>query len=48
MKNIFLPFISFILVSFYGCNNHDSIGSEVLFYWNQTRCADPWNTVEGD
>ena len=38
-----------ILVSFYGCNNDDdSMKTEVLFYWNQTKCADPWNTGENE
>jgi len=49
MKRIYYTFFVLILVSFYGCNNDDdSVETEVLFYWNQTKCADPWNTGEND
>ena len=29
----------------YSCNSDDnSNGSETKFFWNQTKCGDPWNT----
>lgn len=37
--------IGLILFSLYSCsNNDDSPKDEIRFYWNQTQCADPWNT----
>ena len=49
MKNIFVLFSILILFSFYGCDKNDeSMENKVLFYWNQTKCADPWNTGEND
>ena len=37
-----------ILLLTYSCNNDDddSNGNETLLFWNQTKCADPWNTGE--
>jgi len=33
-----------ILLTFSCNNDDDSNGNEALFFWNQTQCADPWNT----
>ncbi|MGB3150127.1 MAG: hypothetical protein WBB27_05640 [Maribacter sp.] len=49
MKNTFYTFITLILLLFNGCNSDgNSMETDALFYWNQTKCADPWNTGEND
>jgi len=41
--------IGLLLLSVYGCNNDDdSNGNEQRFFWNQTKCADPWSTGENN
>lgn len=46
-KNYFL--IALILLLTFGCGSDDiSLRNEIRFYWNQTKCADPWNTGEND
>lgn len=43
MKNLLLGIlIGLMLVS---CDREDNVSR---FYWNQTKCADPWNTGEND
>lgn len=49
MKNKYYLLFGLILFSIYGCNNDDdSPKNEIRFYWNQTKCADPWNTGENN
>ncbi len=37
--------IGLVLLIVYSCNtDDDSTGNETRFFWNQTKCADPWNT----
>jgi hypothetical protein len=49
MKHKYHLLIGLILISIYGCINNDgSTKNETRFYWNQTKCADPWNTGEND
>ena len=39
--------LGLVLLLTFSCNNDDdSNGNETLFFWNQTKCADPWNTGE--
>lgn len=40
--------IGLLLLSVYGCNTDDSIVNQQRFYWNQTKCADPWSTGENN
>ncbi|MFC4221243.1 hypothetical protein [Flagellimonas marina] len=43
--------IGLIYLWIVGCQKGDSNGSEnesVQFFWNQSKCADPWNTGEND
>ena len=38
----------FILIT-YSCNNDDDSNiNETIFFWNQTKCADPWYTGENN
>ena len=48
MKYKIVILIGLILFSFYSCSNNDSPQDESIFYWNQTKCADPWNTGENN
>ncbi|MGB5237284.1 MAG: hypothetical protein WBN59_06580, partial [Flavobacteriaceae bacterium] len=49
MRRIIYIFIFLFLCTFFGCNSDDNpFDTEVLFYWNQTKCADPWNTGQND
>lgn len=49
MKYKIIIVIGLILFSFYSCSEDDDSPKEVIrFYWNQTKCADPWNTGEND
>lgn len=38
--------LGLILLLTFSCNDDDSNRNETLFFWNQTKCADPWNTEE--
>jgi len=39
--------LGLLLLLTYSCNNDDNSNrEETLFFWNQTKCADPWNTGE--
>jgi hypothetical protein len=41
--------IGLLLLIAFACNNDDdSNGNETSFFWNQTKCADPWNTGENN
>lgn len=47
MKNLIILLIGLISLSIYSCSDDDdSPQDESRFYWNQTKCADPWNTGE--
>lgn len=46
MKFKILPILGLIVLLTYSCNNDDKNGNETLFFWNQSKCADPWNTGE--
>lgn len=49
MKIVIRVFYVLIIGAFSGCSNDDDASkTEALFYWNQTKCADPWNTGEND
>lgn len=42
---LFLLSMAFLSPS---CSDNDDNGDQVLFLWNQTGCADPWNTGPTD
>ena len=45
MKNfqfLFLTLFGFVISS---CDGNENLSQ---FYWNQTKCSDPWNTGEND
>ncbi|GGX01192.1 hypothetical protein [Salegentibacter mishustinae] len=47
MKYTKILLIGLISLSLYSCSDDDdSPQDESIFYWNQTKCADPWNTGE--
>mgnify|MGYP003510914229 CR=1 FL=1 len=49
MKNPSYILLGLFLLLTYSCNkDDDSSKKENQFYWNQTKCADPWNTGEND
>ncbi len=37
--------IAFVLSLFFSCDKKED---NLFFYWNQTGCADPWNTSSND
>ena len=48
MKNLICPFLAMIIIFLLGCSKDDTLNEDVLFYWNQTGCADPWNTGQNN
>ncbi len=49
MKYKIKTLIGLLLLVAYSCNSDDdSNRNENRFFWNQTKCADPWNTGEND
>ena len=47
MNYNFIILICLIFFSLFSCSNDDdSPQDESIFYWNETKCADPWNTGE--
>ena len=47
MKYTIILLIGLISFALYSCSDDDdSPQDESIFYWNQTKCADPWNTGE--
>lgn len=49
MNTIKHLFIGLLLITTFGCNSDDdSSNNNIPFYWNQTKCADPWDTGEND
>jgi len=49
MKNASYILLGLLLLLIYSCNkDDDSYKKENQFYWNQTLCADPWNTGQND
>lgn len=49
--NIYVKIIFFLVLLSTGssCENDDNtIVNGVNFYWEQTKCSDPWNTSEAD
>lgn len=43
MKKISLTFLILFGLVISSCDKNEDLN---LFYWNQTKCADPWNTGE--
>ena len=49
MKNVSYILLGLLLLFNYSCNkDDDSSKKENQFYWNQTKCADPWNTGQNN
>ncbi len=41
--------IGLILIFAFSCSNDDDTDiNQTIFFWNQTKCGDPWNTGEND
>jgi len=45
MKNVYLIGLIIIGLALSSCNKEDD---SIRFFWNQTKCSDPWNTGENN
>ncbi len=48
MANHSYVFLILILFSLGGACSPDEIDDTVVFYWEQTKCSDPWGTTGND